>query len=181
MLTSYSLGLYYYLLKPFTHFGAIHIRFNNHRTPAQQEKNTMSEENKAIARRFYSEVASQGNLSLANELVAEDFVDHNPPGPDIAPGREGLKQVFTAFRSAFPDMKGTLDDQVAEGDKVVSRLTFSGTHQGDYLGMPATGKSFSIEAVEIFRFEDGMIAERWGQADRIGMMQQLGLAPAAGE
>ena len=141
----------------------------------------MSEENKAIARRFYIEVAGQGNLSLIDELVAEDFVDHNAPGPDIAPGREGLKQVFTAFGSAFPDMKGTLDDQVAEGDKVVSRMTFTGTHQGDYLGMPATGKSFSIEAVEIFRFEGGMIAERWGQADRIGMMQQLGLAPAAGE
>jgi steroid delta-isomerase-like uncharacterized protein len=137
----------------------------------------MPEENKAVARRLYSELASQGNSSVADELVAENFVDHNPPGPDIASGREGLKQVFAAGRSAFPDMKLTINDQVAEGDMVVNRLTISGTHQGDYRGMPATGKSFSIEAVDIFRFEGGKISERWGQGDTIGMMQQLGVAP----
>lgn len=141
----------------------------------------MSEENKAMARRFYSELASQGDLSLAGELVAEDFVDHNPPGPGIPPGREGLKQVFAGFRSAFPDMRMTIEDQVAEGDKVVSRATVSGTHLGDFMGMPATGKTFSIGVVDIYRFEDGKIAERWGEADFMGMMQQLGLAPTPGE
>lgn len=137
----------------------------------------MSEENKAMARRLYSELASQGDLSLANELVAKDFVDHNPPGPDIAPGREGFKQVFTGFFSAFPDMTMTVD----EGDKVVTRATVSGTHLGDYMGMPATGKTFSIGIVDILRFKDGKIAERWGESDTIGMMQQLGVIPAPAE
>ena len=137
----------------------------------------MSEENKAMVRRLYSELSGQQGQSVADELVAEDFVDHNPPGPDIAPGREGFKQVFAGFQSAFPDMSIMVEDQVAEGDKVVSRATASGTLLGDYMGMPATGKSFSIEVVDIFRFEDGQIAERWGQADTTGMLQQLGLAP----
>jgi steroid delta-isomerase-like uncharacterized protein len=141
----------------------------------------MSEENKAIARRLYDELASQGNLSLADEIVAKDFVDHNPPGPDIPPGSEGLKQVFATFRSAFPDLRVKVEDQLAEGDKVVSRLTVSGTNQGDFMGMPATGKSASIGVVDILRFDGGKIAERWGEADFMGMMQQLGHAPAPGE
>ena len=140
----------------------------------------MSEENKAIARRLYDELASQGNLSLADEVVAEDFVDHNPPGPGILPGREGLKQVFATFRSAFPDLRVRVEDQIAEGDKVVSRLTVSGTNQGEFMGMPATGKSASIGVVDILRFEGGKIAERWGEADFMGMMQQLGHAPTPG-
>jgi len=140
----------------------------------------MSEENKAKVRRLYSGLSSQGDLSVADELVADNFVDHNPPGPDIAPGREGFKQVFAGFLSAFPDMAITIDDQVAEGDKVVARITASGTHQGDYMGMPATGKSFSIGAVDIFRFEGGKIVERWGHGDNIGMMQQLGVMPPPG-
>ena len=137
----------------------------------------MSEENKAIVRRFYDEFASQGNLSLADELVAEDFVDHNPGVPDIAPGREGMIQVFTAFRSAIPDMRMTVEDQVAEGDRVVSRATVSGTHQGELMGIPATGKSFSIGIIDILRLEGGKIAEHWGESDTMGMMQQLGVAP----
>ena len=140
----------------------------------------MSEDNKAIARRFYSELVNQGDLSLADKLVVEDFVDHNPPGPDIAPGREGLKQVFSTFRSAFPDMRMTIEDQVAEGDKVVSRATASGTHLGDFMGIPATGKSFSMGIIDILRFEDGKIAERWGEADFMGLMQQLGVVPTPG-
>ena len=140
----------------------------------------MSEDNKAIARRFYSELVNQGDLSLADKLVVEDFVDHNPPGPDIPPGREGLKQVFSTFRSAFPDMRMTIEDQVAEGDKVVSRATASGTHLGDFMGIPATGKSFSMGIIDILRFEDGKIAERWGEADFMGLMQQLGVVPTPG-
>lgn len=140
----------------------------------------MSEENKAMAHRLYDELASQGNLSLADEIVAEDFVDHNPPGPDIPPGREGLKQVFATFRSAFPDMRMRVEDQIAEGDKVVSRATVSGTNKGDFMGVPATGKSVSIGIVDILRFEGGQIAERWGEADFMGMMQQLGVVPAPG-
>ena len=140
----------------------------------------MSEENKALANRFYTGLIGQADLSIADELVAEDFVDHNPPGPDIAPGREGLKQVFTEFNSAFPDMTLTVEDQVAEGDKVVSRLRFSGTQQGEFNAMPASGKSVSIGIIDIFRIEEGKIVERWGESDTLGMLVQLGAVPPPG-
>ena len=141
----------------------------------------MSEENKALASRLYDEMVGLADLSIADELVAEDFVDHNPPGPDIAPGREGLKQAFTLFRSAFPDMAVTVEDQVAEGDKVVSRLIFTGTQEGEYVGMPASGKLISIGVIDIFRIEGGKIVERWGEADTLGMLTQLGAVPPPGE
>jgi steroid delta-isomerase-like uncharacterized protein len=136
----------------------------------------MSEENKAILRRFFDEYPSS-DQSLIDELVAEDFVDHDPPGPNFGHGREGVKQVMTDRHSAFPDMKVTIDDQVAEGDKVVNRMTITGTQQGEFMGIPATGKSFSMQAVAIFRIRNGKITDRWGQADVMGMMQQLGAAP----
>jgi steroid delta-isomerase-like uncharacterized protein len=141
----------------------------------------MSEENKTIIRRLFEDFATKGDLSVADELIAEDMVDHNPPGPNIAPGPEGLKQVFAARWTAFPDLRVTVEDQVAEGDKVVTRSTISGTHKGEFMGIPASGKSFSIGAVAIFRIEDGKIVERWGETDIIGMMQQLGVVPSPGE
>jgi steroid delta-isomerase-like uncharacterized protein len=137
----------------------------------------MSEENKALVRRFFEEFITKGDLSLTDELIAENYVDHNPPGPNIAPGPEGVKQLFAGRRSAFPDLTVTVDDQVAEGDKVVSRGTITGTHKGEFMGIPATGKSISMGAVSIFRIEDGKIAERWGEVDTLGMMQQLGVVP----
>ena len=137
----------------------------------------MSEENKALVRRFFGEYPKV-DQSLVDELIAEDFVDHNPPGPNIAPGREGVKQVMAGRRSAFPDSRVTVDDQVAEGDKVVNRQTITGTHLGDFMGIPPTGKSFSIGAIAIFRIEDGKIVERWGETDMTGMMQQLGVMPS---
>ena len=135
----------------------------------------MSEENKAIARRFYEEFGNKGNLSVADELVATGFVDHNPPGPDLAPGLEGMKQVFAMFRSAFPTQTLAVEDQIAEGDKVVSRLTFRGTNEGELMGVPPTGKTVTIGIVYIFRMDGGQIVERWGEADTMGMMQQLGM------
>ena len=140
----------------------------------------MSEENKAILRRLFEEFASKGDESVVDELFARDFVDHNPQGPNIPPGPEGVKQLFAGRRAAFPDMIVTVEDQVAEGDIVVNRLTVTGTHQGEFMGIPATGKSISMGAIGIFRIEDGKIAERWGQSDLIGMMQQLGVVPPPG-
>ena len=140
----------------------------------------MSEENKAIVRRFYEEYVNQGVLSVAEELVAADFRDHNPPGPGFAQGREGLKQVFAMFRTAFPDMTLTIDDQIAEGDKVVSRLTARGTHQGEMMGIPPTGKTMNMNVIDILRLQDGQITEHWGESDNLGMMQQLGVIPAPG-
>ena len=141
----------------------------------------MSKENKAISRRFYQEVFSRGDLDVADSLLAADCVDHNPPGPGFSPGREGVKQVVTMLRAAVPDLKVTVEDQIAEGDKVASRLTVRGTQQGELMSVPPTGKSITVGLVDIFRIEDGLILERWGEADLLGMMQQLGVVPEPGQ
>jgi steroid delta-isomerase-like uncharacterized protein len=141
----------------------------------------MAEENKAIIRRFFEEFANKGDESVVDELIGEDIVDHNPQDPNIPPGPEGVKQLFARRRMAFPDMRVTVEDLVAEGDKVVLRSTVTGTHKGEFMGIPPTGKSFSFGNIAIFRIEDGKIVERWGEADVMGMMQQLGVIPAPGE
>lgn len=137
----------------------------------------MSAENKALARRFYDAVVNQGRLSSVDEFVAPGFVDHNPPGPGIAPGPEGVKQTFAMFRAGLPDMNVTIEDQIAEGDIVVSRLTAQGTHKGELMGIPPTGKKLTMGIIDVLRFEGGQAVERWGQSDLMGMMQQLGVAP----
>ncbi len=131
----------------------------------------MSEVNKAIVRRFFEEFATKHDQSVADELIATDFVDHDPAGPNQEPGLEGVKQLFAGRWLAFPDVAATVEDQISEGDKVVSRVTVAGTQQGEFMGIPATGKSFSIEAIATFRIEDGKIVERWAETDNIGMMQ----------
>ena len=141
----------------------------------------MSEENKVISRRFYEQFFNQGNLSVADELLAADALDHNPPGPGFATGQEGVKQVVTMFRSAFPDLHLTIEDQIAEGDRVASRLTARGTHRGELMGIPPTGKTVTIGLVDILRLEGGQIVERWGQVDMLGMLQQLGVVPQPGQ
>jgi len=137
----------------------------------------MSEEKKGLVRRFYEEIWKNGNLGIIDELCASDFVDHNPPPPGLAPGLEGAKQVFTMFRRAFPDMQFTVEDQIAEGDKVVSRGTFRGTHKGELMGIPPTGKQGKMTVIDIIRIVDGKMVERWGEMDMLGLMQQLGVAP----
>jgi steroid delta-isomerase-like uncharacterized protein len=141
----------------------------------------MSEENKALARRLLEEVVSQGNMSLIDELVAPDFIEHEEMPAEIPPGREGVKAMFTMFRGAFPDIKATIDDLIAEGDKVVVRSTWSATHQGEFMGIPATGKSVSFGVIDIMRCADGVVVEHWGQMDSMGMLQQLGVVPGPGE
>jgi len=139
-----------------------------------------TEQNKALARRIIEEIISRGNMSVADALVALDWVGHPVP-PGIPPGREGLKLVVTMYRSAFPDMKTTIHDIIAEGDKVAVRMTNSGTHKGEFMGIPPTGKSISIGEITILRFAEGKIVEYWGQTDMMGMMQQLGVIPAPGQ
>ncbi|HEX9341629.1 MAG TPA: ester cyclase [Thermoplasmata archaeon] len=134
------------------------------------------EENKASVRMFYDEVWNRGNLSVVDKMTAENFVDHNPP-PGATPGREGSKQTFQMIRAAFPDGLTTIDDIIAEGDKVVVRATMTGTHQGDFMGIPATGKPVKITGIDVMRFEQGQAVERWGEWDTAGLMQQLGVAP----
>lgn len=138
------------------------------------------EQNKKIARRAYqvvSEGSGTGDLSGLDEIVARDVRDHNPD-PGQGPGIEGVKELFRRLGSAFPDLQVTVEDQIAEGDKVVNRVIFRGTHSGDFQGTPATGKQIGTQVIDIMRIKDGKIVERWGQGDDLGMMQQLGMIPA---
>ena len=140
----------------------------------------VQEQNKAIARRLYQTVTEglkRGNLDAMDEFVARDVRDHNPD-PGQGPGLEGLKRWFLSLRDSFPDLHVTVEDMIGEGDKVVTRSTFRGTHRGDFQGMPASGKQIAVEVIDILRLENGKIVERWGQSDQLGMMQQLGMAPA---
>jgi steroid delta-isomerase-like uncharacterized protein len=138
----------------------------------------MSEANKHIVLRFDEEVWEKRNLDVLDELVAEDFVYHNPslPVPDI-PGRTAFKALLTGLLKAFPDLRTAADDVIAEGDRVVGRVTFSGTHKGDFMGVPATGKSVTWSAIVILRIADGKICEEWINADLLGLMRQLGAVP----
>ena len=137
-----------------------------------------AETNKAIARRFFEEVWNKGDLAVLDEIIAED---HFNSGSSILPGApagpEGAKQVVTLYRNAFPDLQFTIDEQLAEGEKVLTRWTASGTHQGELQGLPATGKSSTVPGIVIDRFVNGKIAESWGLFDYFAMMQQLGVIP----
>jgi steroid delta-isomerase-like uncharacterized protein len=136
----------------------------------------MSQENKAAARKVF-EAFSTGDVDSLDDVVAADAVDHDPQNPRASEGREGLKKQIAMYRDAFPDLRLTVEDQIAEGDKVVSRWTATGTHQSDALGIPATGKSSTVTGIGIDRFEDGMIVEVWGNWDTLGMLQQIGAIP----
>jgi predicted ester cyclase len=140
-----------------------------------------TEQNKALLRRVMEEVFSRGNISLIDELFAPDFVEHEALPPGIPAGREGVKQLSTMLRRAFPDLKATIDDTIAEGDKVVARATWSGTHKGEFMGIAPTGKSVSFGVFDIVRIAGGKFVEHWGQMDNLSMMQQLGVIPAPGE
>jgi steroid delta-isomerase-like uncharacterized protein len=134
------------------------------------------ESNKALVRTFYEEI-DKGNLAAMDELVSEDYINHHPaPFPGLAPGREGLKQAFQIFWEATPGHH-VIEDQVAEGDKVVTRLTVYGAHEGDLPGIPKTGNKMEMTAVAIHRIADGKIAEHWSNTDELGLMQQLGVIP----
>jgi steroid delta-isomerase-like uncharacterized protein len=139
----------------------------------------MSEENKAASRRVAEEIFNGSNLDLADELYAPDYVLHDPSIPEDLHGPEGFKQYAAMQLGAFPDAHVTIEDQVAEGDKVVSRWTARGTHTGDLMGIPPTGNRVEITGMTINRFSGGKIAEDWYQSDDLGMMQQLGMVPEA--
>ena len=142
----------------------------------------MSEENKAIVRRVIDEVLNgKGNLDVADELFAPDYVGHNLASSEDTRGPEGVKGFASMFRSAFPDIHFSVEDQVTEGDKVVTRWRGSGTHQGDLFGIPPTGNRVSFVSITINRIEGSKVAEEWQIFDALGMMQQLGAIPSPGE
>ncbi len=135
------------------------------------------EEHKALARRFLEEGWDKGNLKVLDEVLAPNFVDHNPP-PGLSGDREGQKQAITMWRAAFPDLKSTIEDLIVEGDKVAGRVTVRATHKGEFMGIPPTGKQVMIEGMFIGRATGGKIAETWEQFDAAGLMQQLGAMPS---
>ncbi len=134
----------------------------------------MSKENKAISRKFFG-MFERGDSSMADEIVATDYYNHDAPDPNI--GLEGVKAAVTTFKKAFPDAQVNIAYQLAEGDKVVSRYTWSGTHQGEFYGVPATGKRVNWTVTATFRIADGKIREAWLNSDQLGLMQQLGVVP----
>ena len=138
-----------------------------------------AEDNKATARRWYEEVFNAGNLDLIHELFAPNFVDHDPVNP--LPGLDGVRQVVGMYRGAFPDLHITVEDWVAEGDKVVTRFRAQGTHKGPLLGITPTEKQVTVTGIDMLGFEHGKISEHWGNRDDLGMLQQLGAVPAPGQ
>ena len=137
-----------------------------------------SEESKATMRRYFLDAFEQGNIDLLDELLAPDYVNHTPATPDLPTGPEGVKGVVTMFRSAMPDLRVLIEDMIAEGDKVATRYTLEGTHEGELFGVPPTGQRLSIESITVERVSDGKIIEHWRITDELGMMQQLGAIPA---
>jgi len=131
----------------------------------------------ATMRRMY-DLINAGNVDGFGDLLADDFVDHEEL-PGLEPTKDGVKTFFRAYLAAFPDLKMTPEDVLSSGDKVVARARATGTNLGDFMGMPATGKSVDVQLVDIIRFgDDGLAREHWGVFDQMGMMQQLGVIPA---
>ncbi len=138
-----------------------------------------TEDNKALVRR-YQEAHNTNNLAALDDIVAADIISHSSI-PGVPAGLEGGKMVHMMFMSAFPDGHVTIDDLVAEGDKVVECFTFTGTNRGSFLGAPPTGKRVTATGMSVFRIAGGKIVEHWGQNDTMGVMQQLGLIPSPGQ
>jgi len=131
----------------------------------------------AATMRHVYDLISAGDIDGFGELVAEDFVEHEET-PGLEPTKEGVKQFFHMYKTAFPDLRMEAQDILVSGDKVVARARATGTHQGEFFGMPATGKSFDVQLIDIIRFgDDGLAREHWGVFDALAMMQQLGVIP----
>jgi steroid delta-isomerase-like uncharacterized protein len=136
----------------------------------------MSADNKALVRRYVEEVLNGKNLALVDELFAEDFVDHDSSMPE-ARGPAGVKRLAAMAHASFPDLHFTIEDIVAEGDRVVYRYTLSGTHGKDFMGIPTTEKKVSVTGIHIYRVTDGKLQEEWENWDMLGLMRQLGVLP----
>ena len=140
-----------------------------------------AQDNKAHASRFFEEFWDQKNLAVADELLAPTYVDHVPGSPpDVTPGPARYKETASAYFTAFPDVRVTVEFQIAEGDMVVTRWKSHATHTGSLFGMPATNKSSTVTGITIYRIAGGKIVETWTNFDALGMMQQLGVVPAMG-
>jgi len=131
-----------------------------------------AEENRALVRRWFEEL-DRRNFAIIDELLPVDYEDHNPPLPDLPPGREGVRQSSVALADAFPDAVHTIEDQMAEGDKVMTRMTVRATFLGEILGFQPTGKIVEVSGIAVHRIAGGQLVEHWAHMDMAGFMQQL--------
>jgi steroid delta-isomerase-like uncharacterized protein len=138
----------------------------------------MSDENKELHRRVWEEFRGQGKADLADELLAADFVDHDPNNPEDFRTPEGAKEELSIYRTAFPDLSATVTGQDAEGDKVTTKWAIKGTHDGDLMGIAPTGKQVEITGQSIARIEGGKVAEEWHEWDMAAMLKQVDATPA---
>ena len=136
-----------------------------------------TDENKAIVRRVNDEVWSEGHLDVIDELIADDFVATVVGAPEQIRGPQGFREFVVMYRTAFPDLRITVDEQFAEGETVVTRWTATGTNEGELMGIPATGKQATTAGININRISDGKLVEGWGLFDQLGLLQQLGAVP----
>jgi steroid delta-isomerase-like uncharacterized protein len=132
-------------------------------------------DNKATMLRLYEEVFNGGNLETIDELLADDFVEHEELPPGIPQGKGAPRALVTMMRGAFPDFHAAVEEMLEDGNKVITRARFSGTHQGEFMGIPPTGKRVDIPVIDIVEFRDGKAVAHWGIMDQAGMMQQLGV------
>jgi steroid delta-isomerase-like uncharacterized protein len=137
----------------------------------------MSQENRAVLDRLNEEVLRQRNVDAVDELMADNFVEHDPP-PGMVGDRQGFKDFISAIHQAFANQLHTVHDQIAVGDRVVERWTMTATHADEFMGIPATGRRVTLCGIDISRIEDGRIAEHWIQCDMLGFLEQLGAIPA---
>jgi steroid delta-isomerase-like uncharacterized protein len=135
----------------------------------------MAADLKLLARRFVEEVLNHGNIDLIDELLHEDFVEHEEMPPGVPPGREASKAMIPMLRNAFPDLHATVEDMIREGTKVVIRTRMRGTHRGEFMGMPATGNLIDVQAIDIMEFRGERCSAHWGITDSTAMMMQLGM------
>ncbi len=136
-----------------------------------------TEQNRALARRLIEEILNQRNMSVIDEIFSPDFVENEELPPGVPPGREAPRALFGMLHRAFPDFNATIKQIIAEGDKVVLYMTWTGTQEGELLGIPPTGKRVSFDVIDIVGIADGKLVEHWGIMDSAKMMQQLGAAP----
>jgi len=138
-----------------------------------------AEENKAVVRRFIEEIFVKGNVAAVDQLAAADFTPRS--WPSVSPGLENLKQAVARVSASLSEVRMTIEDMIAEGDRVAVRLTSHAMPTGNFMGIPATGKAYSMAEIHIFRVAAGKVVEHWLQADYLGMMQQLGVMPTPGQ
>jgi steroid delta-isomerase-like uncharacterized protein len=136
-----------------------------------------TEENKAIVRRINDEVWSEGHLDVIDELIADNFVATVVGAPEQIRGPQGFREFVVTYRKAFPDLRISIDEQLAEGETVVTRWTATGTNEGELMGIPATGKQATTAGININRISGGKLVEGWGLFDQLGLLQQIGAVP----